>query len=158
LTIAKRLIELMSGHLWVDSEVACGSTFHFTVRFDIQAGQMAAAAPAVDLPRFMTIVDGDKGLMEELAQIFLEDCPGQMTELRHAIDRGDTVQLERTAHSLKGSLGTIAASRARALAHELERMGHSADLEKAALTLHQLSAEIERLTAFFADPQWVEHS
>jgi HPt (histidine-containing phosphotransfer) domain-containing protein/anti-sigma regulatory factor (Ser/Thr protein kinase) len=156
LTIAKRLVELMGGRLWIDSEVGRGSTFHFTARFGIQPGQIAAPALPVEPATFMGIVDGDKALMMELGQLFLEDYPIQMTELRKAIDRGDVCQLERTAHSLKGTLGTIAASNARTLAYELERMGHTARLDKAAIILQQLTAELERLTAFLSDPSWVD--
>jgi HPt (histidine-containing phosphotransfer) domain-containing protein len=118
---------------------------------------MAAAVLPIDPATFMAIVDGDKGLMMELGQIFLEDYPVQMTEIHKAIDRGDAYQLERTAHSLKGSLGTIAAGNARALAYELETMGHTACLDHAAITLQQLTAELDRLTAFFGDPSWVDH-
>jgi HPt (histidine-containing phosphotransfer) domain-containing protein len=117
---------------------------------------MAAAALPVDTTALMGIVDGDKGLLTELGQLFLEDYPIQMTELRKAIDRGDVCQLERTAHSLKGALGTIAASNARTLANELELMGHTARLDKAAIILQQLTAELERLTAFLSDPSWVD--
>ena len=157
LSIAKRLIELMDGHLWIDSEVGHGSTFHFTARFGIQPGQMAAVVPPIDLATFLAIVDGDKGLMMELSQIFLEDYPVQMTELRKAIDRSDACQLERTAHSLKGSLGTIAAGNAQGLAYELEMMGHTGCLDKAAITLKQLTVELDRLTTLFGDPGWVDH-
>jgi signal transduction histidine kinase/HPt (histidine-containing phosphotransfer) domain-containing protein len=156
LAIARRLIELMGGRLWIDSEVGHGSTFHFTARFDTQPGQMAMTTLPVDPAGFMAIVDGDKGLMVELGQIFLQDYLIQMADLRTAIDRGDAGQLERTAHSLKGSLGTIAAGKARALAYELELMGHTAALDKAPIILQQLSIELERLTAFFADPTWVD--
>jgi signal transduction histidine kinase len=156
LTIAKQLVELMHGRLWIDSEVGRGSTFHFTGRFSIQSQLMAAAELPVDLTTLRGIVDGDKALLAELGQIFLEDSQVQMTELRKALDRGDACQLERIAHSLKGALGTIAAVKAQTLAHELETISHTAHLDNAANILQQLTAEIKRLTTFFADPSWVE--
>jgi signal transduction histidine kinase/HPt (histidine-containing phosphotransfer) domain-containing protein len=156
LTIAKRLVELMGGRLWIDSEVGRGSTFNFTARFEIPPGQMPVAALPVDPSTLMDTVDGDKGLMAELGQIFLEDYPFQMTEIWDAIACGDASHLERTAHSLKGALGTIAASKAQALAYKLEIMGHTARLDGAAAILQELTAELEGLTAFFSDPTWVD--
>src|SRR5206468_12083192 len=38
LTIARRLVELMGGRMWVQSEVGRGSTFHFTARVGRQGG------------------------------------------------------------------------------------------------------------------------
>jgi PAS domain S-box-containing protein len=43
LTIASRLVQLMGGRIWVDSELGAGSTFHFTVGFG------AAAAPTEEV-------------------------------------------------------------------------------------------------------------
>jgi signal transduction histidine kinase len=33
LTISSKLVGMMGGHIWVDSQPEAGSTFHFTARF-----------------------------------------------------------------------------------------------------------------------------
>ncbi len=45
LAITRRLIDLMGGKLWLESEPGVGSAFHFTIRFE-----MASAQPAPDYP------------------------------------------------------------------------------------------------------------
>ncbi len=44
LTISSRLVEMMDGRIWMESEVGRGSVFHFTVRLG-RVGRVAAPAP-----------------------------------------------------------------------------------------------------------------
>ncbi|HEU4655331.1 MAG TPA: ATP-binding protein, partial [Steroidobacteraceae bacterium] len=62
LTICSRLVEMMQGRMWVDSEVGKGSRFHFTVR--VALASAAANMPRIDMEllrgRRVLIVDDNR--------------------------------------------------------------------------------------------------
>jgi PAS domain S-box-containing protein len=73
LTIASRLVQMMSGHIWLESEVGRGSTFHFQSRFALQKIAPAQVAPIEmemlrDLP--VLVVD-DKAANRRILQEML---------------------------------------------------------------------------------------
>jgi two-component system, sensor histidine kinase and response regulator len=45
LTICARLVELMNGRMWVESEVGQGSTFHFTIELGVQTDAVPESVP-----------------------------------------------------------------------------------------------------------------
>jgi PAS domain S-box-containing protein len=80
-------------------------------------------------------VDGDEQLLHEVIQIFLEESPKQLAELRQAVREADAELLERVAHSLKGELSYLGLSDACQKAGYLERMGRERDFNHAAESL-----------------------
>ena len=53
--------------------------------------------------------EDDPGLFAELIDLFLEDAPLRMEELRRGLDKRDMPLLERAAHTLKSSSANIGA-------------------------------------------------
>ena len=117
----------------------------FAISEDVTATTDLPISPAWDMAAALARLEDDSQLVEELVHLFLEGCPMAMEEMRDALEAGDTVLLERLAHTMKGSSANIAAtatSRA-ALALELEARG--GDLRKARERVDILQAEIHRL-------------
>ena len=99
---------------------------------------------AIDLEATLERLDGDRRLFRELAQMFKDDCPRIVENMRRAIVALDAKGLEGCAHALKGSsanLGALAVSQA---AGEIERLARMGDVEGASVEFRILQEELER--------------
>lgn len=74
-------------------------------------------------------VGGDEELLKEIAAVFLADYPNSLREIHAAIAAGEANQLERSAHSLKGSVANFGARDAVACALRLEEMGRAGKIQ-----------------------------
>lgn len=74
---------------------------------------------------------GDEELLQEVATLFLEEYPVLLAEIRRGIDSQDAIQLERAAHSLKGSVANFGSDAAWQAAFELEKLGREKQLDGA---------------------------
>ncbi len=79
LTISKRLVELMGGQLWLESQPGQGSTFYFTVRLDI-AVINDALPPAPSLPGWRVLVVDDVALNRQLVSELLANTGARLTQ------------------------------------------------------------------------------
>jgi len=71
LTISRRLVELMGGKIWVESDIGKGSLFAFTVPFEVWlAGNRPAATP---------VGAGTEGPLPALRILMAEDSPDNVT-------------------------------------------------------------------------------
>ncbi len=79
LTISKRLVELMGGQLWLESQPGQGSTFYFTVRLDI-AVINDVPPPAPSLPGWRVLVVDDVALNRQLVSELLANTGARLTQ------------------------------------------------------------------------------
>jgi CheY-like chemotaxis protein len=105
-------------------------------------GQSAAV---FDREQTLDRVAGDRALLKEIVELFLESAPESIDELRRAIAKGDAAALERAAHSLKGAVGNFGARATQAAALRLETMGRTKDLTHAEEAFALLAEELARL-------------
>ena len=66
-----------------------------------------------------------------MAQLLLDQCPVLIIEIETALTQGDEKQLQRAAHSLKGSAHIFGASPVVAAARRIELAGKHGNVEEA---------------------------
>ncbi len=95
-----------------------------------------------DFSHALDRLEGDKALLGEIVQIFLDEAPKSLEALRVAILRKDSKTIERIAHSLKSELGYLGLSEVAERARELEEMSRTNDLRSAPESFAALETEI----------------
>jgi two-component system sensor histidine kinase/response regulator len=102
---------------------------------------------AWDITRALERLGGDEQLLQDVMEIFLQEIPKQMTNLRQAVAQGNADAIAKTAHRLKGELGYLGISELSQKAGELEEMGRKRNLEHAAGTFAVFETEISAVVA-----------
>ncbi|MEM7781901.1 MAG: response regulator [Planctomycetota bacterium] len=66
------------------------------------SGSQVERVPLIELEASLQRLGNDRELFDEFVDIFLCDAPDIFEKLRSSIESGDSVQLEKSAHALKG--------------------------------------------------------
>jgi CheY-like chemotaxis protein/HPt (histidine-containing phosphotransfer) domain-containing protein len=97
---------------------------------------------ALDLATALERVEGDRDLLEELAQMFAEESERNLADIRSAFQAGDAKLLERLAHTVKGSASNIGATFVTQAGLALEEKARAGDLSSGAALIAALEAEL----------------
>ena len=103
------------------------------------------ADEAPDLAAVLKLLNGDRRLLGQLIDVFLDDAPRLLRRVGEAVARGDARELRLTAHALRGSVAYFGAAAAAGAAERLERMGRDGELTGAADVYATLTEAVERL-------------
>ena len=87
----------------------------------------------------------DPMVVRIIAESFRSNWPQQLREIRKAAEAQNALQLQRSAHALRGVLGNFGAAPAEALTRRMEVLGTQGTTEAAGPLVSQLEAELQAL-------------
>ena len=90
---------------------------------------------------------GEPDVLKEVLQLFLDDVPARISRLRSAWEAGNLVEVQRTAHSLKGSSGNIGATQLFEVCRLLDEQGKAGDPSQIPALVASLDVEYARVAA-----------
>ena len=100
---------------------------------------------AVDKAQLLESIDSDLAFLADALQVYNEDCPQLLSQMRSALTRQDNATLEDAAHTLKGLLSNLAAYPAVEAALKLEAMASCGELSGAENAIAVLENESLRV-------------
>jgi len=112
------------------------------------AAALAAPVPAgvaVDWSVALHAVQGDRELLKEVVEAFLQESPQLLADIHQSVASQDLTTLRRAAHTLKGSVRYFGATQAYDELYKLESMAREGDLTTAEQSLAPLQGHFERL-------------
>src|SRR5688572_30214330 len=112
---------------------------------------VAVLNESVDKAVVLDRLGGDETLLREITEIFLEEYPTLLEEIRAAVQAGDPGRLERSAHTLKGSVANFGAAQATRTAYRLEQIGREQHLDEAPAALRALELHFSALRPALVD-------
>ena len=98
----------------------------------------------VDSLRQLTL-PGEPDVLSEVLRLFLDDVPRRVERLKAAWQDGNAAELQRAAHSLKGSSSNIGARQMSDICNQLDERGKAGDLTGTQRLLDSLEEEYGRV-------------
>ena len=107
----------------------------------------AATVPgSVELNTLLAGFSGRADLVQEVIDVFLDDAPAMLTQLKAAVLAGDLAKIAAAAHAIKGSVALFSQGDAYEHARALERRARSGDGGDAVRAVNDIDESVARLT------------
>jgi HPt (histidine-containing phosphotransfer) domain-containing protein len=110
-----------------------------------EAARDAAAFAIIEVKKFEEQVGEDPELKVEIIDLFLEERRRQEPEMQAALEMREFERVSRLAHTIKGSLSSLYATRARYHAQELELAAKQGQEESSWAFFSALKADLAEL-------------
>jgi CheY-like chemotaxis protein len=107
--------------------------------------QQADTLISFDKQTLIDAFDHDWDFFKEVVDLFINDYPRMMVDIRQAFKTGDTDALIRTAHSLKGMLSLFNAQVAAQKTVKLQELGKQGEFTELESEIEALSGELSML-------------
>jgi PAS domain S-box-containing protein len=115
--------------------------------------ETAIMTPEYDQKAALERCGDDAELLKELIGLFRDQIPGWLEDLKTSLETSNIELLRRTAHTIKGAVGTFAAEKAWKIAEEVEGHAKSNNVAAAKEAAPRLVATIDALSQALANFQ-----
>jgi HPt (histidine-containing phosphotransfer) domain-containing protein len=106
--------------------------------------------PSIDLDAIANLKDlnpGDGGeFLKEIVNIYIEDTPKRIDELKVSLAAGDVKSFTRAAHTIKGSSANVGAQVLKSMGERLESLSRTEGLANVAPLIAGCEAEFAKVT------------
>jgi two-component system, sensor histidine kinase and response regulator len=106
---------------------------------------MTANGPVLNRQAIMERLGNSEELLRDVADLFREETPERMRQLRQLLGKADLRQASRLVHTLRGALSTFGAEEAVAMARQVEKaavLGDATAVAAAAEDLHKAIVQL----------------
>jgi len=133
--------------LYETIEMTAAKVWESQRRYSVISGEKEI----LDRDKILERTGADEETLKEIVELFVTESAKLTRRIRDAITNDDASELQRAAHTLKGSIRIFGAERAAAAALRLENMGREKNLADAEEAWQVLVNEIERLKPLLTD-------
>jgi HPt (histidine-containing phosphotransfer) domain-containing protein len=106
---------------------------------------MESSLLVLDICQLRNVTLDDEALMREVVRALLVDASQRIDDLRGAVERADSVECARLAHTAQGACGNVGAASMAALFWSIERHALTGEFNLCKPALESLSIELGKL-------------